>query len=76
MQAFDLIKMQLLKIILLLSVFALSSVLATGMLRWGFFFTSVLRFAIKGLDSRTKQLFFYQSQCSDVHNPLFSAVMN
>ena len=38
MQAFDLIKMQLLKIILLLSVFVLSSVLATGMLRWGIFF--------------------------------------
>ena len=38
MQAFGLTKMQLLKIILLLSVFVLSSVLATGMLCWGIFF--------------------------------------
>ena len=76
MQAFDLIKMQLLNILLLLSVFLLSSVLATGMLRWGIFFTSVLRFGMKGLDLRPKQLIFYQNQCSDVHHPLFSAVMN
>ena len=38
MEAFGLIKMQLLKIILLLPGFVLSSVLATGMLRWGIFF--------------------------------------
>ena len=41
-----------------------------------FFLTSVLRFGIKGLESRTKQLIFYQNQCSDVHHPLFSAVIN
>ena len=47
MQAIGLTKKQLLKIILLLSVFVLSSVLARGMLRWGIFFNkSVLFFVL------------------------------
>ena len=55
MQAFGLTKMQLLKIVLLLSVFVLSSVVARGNYAslGHFSLTNVFRCVIKGLDSRT-----------------------
>ena len=57
MQAFGLTKMKLLKIILLLSVFFLSSVLATGMIRWGIFFIFAPRCVFKDFDL-TQSIFF------------------
>ena len=59
MQAFGLTKMQFLKIILLQSVFVLSSVLDTGMLHWAIlFFIFVPRCVFKNFDL-TESIFLF-----------------